>query len=843
MVRGGFGVSIGLLLASTAHAQTAPPGGATPPLTNPDGTPRPRPIMRRSAALDGGAYLPAIVVTATKRQEKLQDVAISVQALDAKALVDFQVRGFDDYAKLLPSLSYLSYGPSQAQINFRGIRTGGDGLSLGGATLPTTGLYIDETPVTTAYVSVDMHVYDMARVEALSGPQGTLYGASSLSGTLRLITNKPDTKKFAAGFDVETNKFGKGGFGGTAEGFVNIPLSDRIALRAVGFYTRIGGYIDNKPTVGRTVYNPITKSYMTGRPYRRTESGYLADGVTPDPAFYSNAAHPDDYYTNNLAYAKDDFNTEENYGGRALLKIDLNDHWTVSPGIIYQNQTAHGAFLFDPRVGDLQVHDFTDDYNHDRWYLASATIQGKISDWDLTYAGSYFHRTIDNVSDYSYFSVAYDTYASYNYYKDAAGHDLNPDLLFHGHDTYEKQSHELRIASPVGKPLRLTAGAFMQRQRTHGIGDYYIPGLGTASVGFNTPIPGAPADDAYFKDQVTINRDYAVFAEASYDLTPKLTILGGVRGFRADNTLKGFAGGLPVLQRMISIVGCTGTTVQQCPNVDKRYTENGETHKATLTWRATPTKMVYFTYSTGFRPGGNNPDGFALGQQQIIPPFKADITTNFELGWKTEWLNNRLRIDGALFWEDWKKVQYSQAGLLGIFYTVNAGTARSRGGELEVTYVPIRALSLTATGTYADARLTSDFVDANGVNQAPKGTRLPANAKLRFNASARYSFDIGRTKAFVQTGVNHQSGTTTYLTTVGQAVLGGTKPYTTVDVSAGLSWGKFSLTAFLQNAFDERGVLSKNAFCAISAPVYCGYYARSYPIKPQFFGLRGSVRY
>jgi len=842
MVRGGFGVSVGLLLATTAHSQVASPGGTPPPATNPDGTPRPRPVMRRSAALDGGAYLPAIVVTATKRQERLQDVAISVQALDAKALTDHQVRNFDDYAKLLPSLTYLSYGPSQAQINFRGIRTGGDGLALGGATLPTTGLYIDETPVTTAYVSVDMHIYDIARVEALSGPQGTLYGASSLSGTLRVITNKPDTKKFAAGFDVEGNKYGKGGVGQTVEGFVNIPVTHNVAVRLVGFYEKIGGFIDNKPTVGRTVYNPLTNSYLNNRPYRRTASGFLPDG-SPDPAYYSSAAQPDDYYVNNKAIAQDNFNTQESYGGRALLKVDLGDHWTASPGLIYQHQTSHGAFLYDPRVGDLEVHNFVKDKNVDEWYLASMTIQGKVSDWDITYAGSYFHRAIENLSDYSYFSVAYDTYANYNYYKDSAGNDINPNLLFHGHDVYTKQSHEFRVASPADKRLRLTAGAFYQRQTTHGIGDYFIPGLGTASVGFNTPIPGAPADDAYYKNQVTIDRDYALFSEASFDLTPNLTLLGGVRGFHAHNTLTGFAGGLPVLQRQIAFLGCTGTTVQQCPNVDKSYKESGETHKAVLNWRIDPKRMVYASYSTGFRPGGNNPDGFALGKAQIIPPFNADITTNYELGWKTDWLGGRLRVNGALFWVRWNKIQYSLPGLLGIFYTVNAGTARSRGVETEITFVPVRALTLSTSATYADAQLTSDFVDGNGTIQAAKGTRLPADPKFRINATARYTFELGGLKNFVQIGANHQSSTTQHLTADGERVLGGTSGFTTVDMSAGTTWNKFTITAFIQNAFDKRGILSKNSFCAITAPVYCGYYARSYPIKPQFFGLRGSVRY
>lgn len=551
-----------------------------------------------------------IIVTATKRAESLQKVPISIQALSTETLTQHNVASFDDYAKLLPSVSYQSFGPGQTQLYFRGIATGGDGLQSG--PLPTAGLYIDETPVTTIFGSVDMHAYDIARVEALSGPQGTLYGASSLAGTLRVITNKPDASKFAAGYDLEGNKFGKGNGGGKAEGFVNIPLSERAAIRLVGFYEKDGGYIDNTHSHGRTVFNPITGQYDYNRPYRRTVSGFLPDG-SPNPDYYSSAPLPDDYYPDNSKFVKNDFNSVETYGGRAALKVDLNDNWTVTPAGIYQHQKAKGTFLYDPHAGDLQVHDFTPDNNLDHWYLASLTVQGKVSDWDLTYSGSYFHRTVDNTQDYSYFSVAYDTYAYYNFYKDALGNDIDPTQIYHAHDTYSKQSHELRISSPAENRWRLTAGMFLQRQSNNHIADYIIAGLPDAVNPFSPPLAGAPQTDVYYTDIHRVDRDYAMFGEASYDILDNLTINAGIRGFIAKNTLYGFSGGAGALDREITLFGCTGTTVQQCPNINKKYNEAGETHKVNLSWKIDPARMVYFTYSTGFRPGGNNRDAFALG--------------------------------------------------------------------------------------------------------------------------------------------------------------------------------------------------------------------------------------
>ncbi|MEO6247731.1 MAG: TonB-dependent receptor [Sphingomicrobium sp.] len=762
-----------------------------------------------------------IVVTAQKRSESIQKVPISIQALTSATLEQHQVQSFDDYVKLLPSVSFQTFGPGQSQLYFRGISTGGDGLQSG--PLPTAGVYIDEVPVTTIANTVDIHVYDIARVEALSGPQGTLYGASSLAGTLRLITNKPSTKKFEAGYDLELNKFGKGNVGGTAEGFVNVPISSTAAVRLVGFYEKDGGFIDNT-FANRTYLRP------------NTSSGLVDEDNHP---IVTNAP----LTINNGKFAKKNFNDVETYGGRAALKIDLDDSWTVTPAVIYQHQVANGTFLYDPRAGDLEVHDFTPDQNRDQFYLASMTVQGKISDWDLTYAASQFGRTVDNTQDYSYFNVAYDsTYTDYNYYKDALGNDIDPTQTFHSHDRFTKMSHELRVNSPADNRFRVTAGLFYQRQTNRHVADYILPGLPNAVNPYSPPV-GEPYD-VFYTNIHRVDRDYAAFGEASFDILPHLTATAGIRGFIARNSLDGFSGGSGTVTRQIELFGCTGTTAQQCPNIDKKYKENGETHKANLTWQVDRDRMVYATYSTGFRPGGNNRDAFANNQLQSFPPFKADTITNYELGWKTSWLDRTLRINGALFWEDWSKVQYSQPGLLGIYYTVNAGTARSRGVEGDINWTLQHHLTLSAAGTYVDARLTKAFVGTNEAGNpvvlAPKGTRLPVQPRFKIAGTARYDFDLGPKRAFLQGTVNHQGGTTSYLTTDGEALLGPTKQFTTFDFSAGLSFNKMSVQFFIQNAFDKRGILSKNSVCT---PGICGAYARLYPVKPQLFGVKVGQRF
>jgi iron complex outermembrane receptor protein len=788
--------SIALLLATTALASPVAAQTVAATGTAPNG----------SSANSDQAQNGEIIVTATKRSENIQNVPISMQALGNATLAQHQVQNLDDYAKLLPSVSYQSFGPGQSQLYFRGIATGGDGIASG--PLPGSGLYVDEIPLQTIGSSVDFHVYDINRVEALAGPQGTLFGASSLSGTLRIITNQPDPSHFSAGYDLQGDKFGGGNGGGQVEAFVNVPLGEHAAIRLVGFYDHEGGYIDN--TYGTRTYE---------RPNDYTPDGSVVNSPLT---------------INNGRFAKNNFNDTDSYGGRALLKVELGDDWTITPGIMYQHLKANGTFLYDPRVGDLQVHDFTPDKDKDSWYLASMTVQGKLGNWDVTYAGSYFDRKVDLTQDYSYFSVAYDGVTDYNYYKDAAGKDIDPTQTYHTNDHYTKMSHELRVSSPRQDPLRATVGLFLQRQTDMHLADYEIDGLATAAVYYDTPVPGAISNDVFFSTIKRVDRDYAIFGEASWDIKSNLTLTGGIRGFKANNSLNGFSGGSYTLPQF----GCT-STAQECQSINKNYQQTGETHKASLTWKINPTKMVYFTYSTGFRPGGNNRPAFAVGQVQNPPPYKADTLTNYELGWKTSWLDHKLRVNGALFWEDWNNVQYSEPGILGIYYTVNAGKARSRGVEGDVSWTIAHHLTLSASGTYVDAKLTSDFLgqdaDGNPVTLAPSGTRLPVTPKFKVTATARYDFDVGPYRPFLQATLNHQSGTTQYLTTAGEEEIGPTQGFTTFDFSGGLSHANWSASLFIQNAFDRRGILSKNLVCS---PNLCGQYDRFYPIKPQYFGVR-----
>jgi len=741
-----------------------------------------------------------IIVTAQKRSESLQRVPISIQALNTAKLTQNQIASFDDYAKLLPSVSFQSFGPGQSQLSFRGITSGGDGLH--GGSLPTAGLYIDEVPVTTIAGAVDMHIYDIARVEALSGPQGTLFGASSLAGTLRVITNQPNSDALSGAVDIQGTKFGKGDFGGTVEGYVNVPINTAMAIRLVGFYQRDGGYIDNVPG---------TRTYT------------LSDD---DPAT--------NLTVNNSRFVKNNFNPVDTWGGRAALKIDLDANWIVTPEVIYQNQHAQGAFLYDPRRGDLRVTDYTPDRNTDQWVQAALTIKGKLSNWDLTYAGGYFARFVDNTADYSEYSVAYDALQGsyYTNFPTTTGF-LDPTQTYHANDHYSKQTHELRVTSPASDRFRLVAGLFYQRQTDRIIADYIVPGLAGIP---NSPAVPLAGDDLFATRAYRVDRDYAVFGEASFDILPNLTFTGGVRGFIAHNTLLGFSG----FASNTRAPNCIPVTANDrlCNNFNRRTSQAGETHRINLTWKVDPDRLVYATYSTGYRPGGNN-------RRPGINPYAPDTLSNYEIGFKTSWLDRRLRLNGALFYEEWNQLQYglSPVGSAGVTNIYNAGNARVYGLEGDFNF-QLGDLNLSGSGTYVDAKLTTPFcqigasgnVDCTlGTVAAPSGTRLPVQPRFKGSAIARYVFNNVSMKPFIQAGVNYQSGTRSYLTDLEANLLGPTRPFATADFSVGAKLNRFTVEWFIQNAFDKRGILSINTVCV---PSICGAGARRYPIKPQYFGLK-----
>jgi iron complex outermembrane recepter protein len=838
------------------------------------------PVWAQSAPADAPAGGDEIIVTAQKRSESLQNVPISIQALSTKKLDQLNVTNFNQFSQQLTSVAFQTSQPGSTNVYMRGVASGGDGNHSG--PLPSVGFYLDEQPITTIGGTLDVHIYDIARIESLSGPQGTLYGASSQAGTIRIITNKPELGETSGRVDGEINTVAKGGVGGRLEGVINLPVGDRAALRVVGFYQRDAGYIDN--IAG-------TRSFLP-RP----------GGIT----------------INNNAFVKKDYNTVDTYGGRAALKIDLDDNWTATPTVLYQETRSKGGFGGDTKLGDLQVQHFGPEFRNDRFIQGALTIEGKLGNWDLTYAGAYLDRKIRGSSDYTDYAEAYDSlYASvggvagYFYFQNAAGNTISSLQNVASNPRYTKMSHEFRVASPQDERFRVVAGLFYQRQQNDIEEIYNVAGLAPLlSVNNN---PGV----LWLTKQKRVDKDYAVFGEASFDITPTLTLTAGGRGFIYDNSIIGFFGfgrnpafvqgaaGNPPPNAAGSsrtgVAGCLtteGLTLRNaqlqgrtttllpatiapapCTNLadfdtstggvrPKQADGQGFTHRLNLTWKPNRDVLFYSTWSRGFRPGGIN-------RRAGLPAYQPDYLTNYELGFKTTWADGKLRINGAVYQQDWKTFQFAFLGANSFTQIQNGPDARIRGAELDINFTPVSGLSLAATGSFTDAKTRQNLCAYNDATFActapgttgevnyvtsPAGTRLPVTPRVKLSGTARYEFEMGSGKAHVQATAAYSGSASADVRRIVQRVtvdefdpvavadpasyfvtetaLGRLPAFTTAGFSVGYDWTKFSAELFVQNAFDERGQISRGLQCG-----QCFQRPYAYYITPRTIGLRLGAKF
>ncbi|MGE0597525.1 MAG: TonB-dependent receptor [Hyphomonadaceae bacterium] len=774
-------------------------------------------VTTNAAAQETSTGIGEIVITAQKREENLQDVPISVQAFGEQQLEELNISDFDDYARLLPSLSFTTLGPGFARVYFRGVSSGENGNHS--ASLPSVGTYLDEQPITTITGNLDLHLYDINRVEALAGPQGTLYGASSQAGTVRIITNQPDPEAYSSSYNVEVNSVDNGGIGYLGEAHVNIPLSESAAVRLVAWQEHAAGYIDNVPG---SITFPSSNITMTN------------DGAV-----------------------QDDYNDVDTWGARAALRVDLNENWTVTPSVMGQQQDSNGIFGFDPRVGDLEVSHFFPENASDRWVQAALTVEGRVGSFDVTYAGAYLNRAVDYQQDYTDYAYFYDALAGYGaYFYDDVGNLINPAQYIDASDRYRRESHEFRVASPAENRLRVVGGIFYQRQ-VHEIHQQYLVN-GDLTAPFEVP---GYTDTIWLTEQDRIDRDAAVFGEVSFDFTDRLTGTLGLRAFSSRNSLEGFFGysdgfsGSTGVSQCFSPVQLRGAP---CTNLDKVVEENGLTHRVNLTYDISDDVMIYGTYSTGFRPGGINRRG-------NLPPYDSDFLTNYELGWKTLLADGRLRFNGAVFFEQWEDFQYSLLGQNGLTEIRNAGNADIYGVEADGQWLVTDNFELSGAASWLHSETTTDLCNADPVTflpdcvtglLSPSGTELPVTPEFKANVTGRYTFSFNNWDAFLQTTLAYQSEVYNDLRIFHpppngnpgeRGLIGDSDGYMTANFSTGIDMPTWSLSLYVNNATDERGEMARYAECATftCASDQAGIPGAVYivPIQPRTIGVRFGQRF
>ncbi len=789
-----------------------------------------------------------IIVTAQKRSENLQNVPIAIQALTSAKLDQLNVSNFNSYTQQLPSIVAQSAGtPGTNVIYMRGVASGGDGNHSG--SLPSVGVYLDEQPVTTIGGNLDVHVYDIARIESLAGPQGTLYGASSEAGTIRIITNKPDATGFSASIDSQVNTVEKGGQGGNIEGMINLPLSSAAALRIVAFYQKDAGFIDN--VAG-------TRCFLL---------------------------QPGGICVNNAGLVEKNFNDTDIYGGRAALKVNLDDNWTVTPSVMIQETKSHGIYSFDPSVGDLQVQRFFPDFRNDRFIQGALTIEGKIGNWDLTSATAYLDRKTFSSSDYTDYAEAYDSIyassggvASYQYFQDGAGDTIDPRQRVIGGDHFKMFSQELRIASPVENPVRLVAGAFYQFQSNQIEQNYLVTNL-APQLSVNN-LPGT----LWLTKQYRVDKNYAAFGELSWDIAPTVTLTAGGRYFRYDNTLIGFFGfgrdpnfiqggnnsGPPnaIFSTQTGVAGCftqsgvrlraaqlagqADTTLLPaavaggpCTNLGEfnngrvdpvRAKGDGATWRFNATWKPRDGLLFYATASKGFRPGGNNRRG-------DFGSYRPDFLMNYELGAKVKL--GAMRLNAAVYQQNWQNFQFSYLGPNSFTVITNGPNARIRGFDVDATF-QLERLNLNIAAAYTDAKTLNNLcrtadqgVVCSGADVlAPGGTRLPITPQLKMAATARYTAPVGSANVYGQLNFSFQSEASSDLRVAFANAQGGLPSFGTINAAIGSNWTNYSLELFVSNIFDTRGQLSRTVSCGA-----CTGRPYVFATAPRTIGLRAGAKF
>ncbi len=868
-----------------------------------------------ATATSTATELTEVIVTAERRTESIQDVPITIQALTSETLTQLNVKTFDDFVKYLPNVTAGGYGPGQSNVFIRGLATSIGGTQGVGATgsFPNVATYIDDQSGQVPGRNLDIYAADLERIEILEGPQGTLFGAGAQAGVVRYITNKPRLDRVEANVSASYATTAHGDPSTSIEGVLNVPvIPGKAAVRLVAYNDSRGGYIDNIPgTYIRAATDQVVVNYF--------------GGVVPPNSGSINNNFQLGRAINPLTYK----------GVRGQFLYQFNDDWNVLLSQSYQNMDAEGVFWQEAYDGihtavpELSVQLYNPSYNKDKFTDTAWTLNGKIGSLQAVYTGAYLDRNITQQQDYTSYSRG--TYSGY-YQCDYPGYPFvngnptmvngaptrgfcySPNSFWTDHQKDTHQSHEIRLSTPTEWRIRALVGGFYEKYLINEGTDWYYgssphfypigppqvyktpgtPPTGGQIVPFPVTVQNPnlrPLSDSFFDDIQRGYTQWAGFVSVDFDLIPKtLTLTGGTRYYSMDTIEKGTnvgSFGCQIYGPYDAIVPpnpCVSTVangiVSNQNNLDAKHLEHiwsGAKSRANLTWHVTPEVLTYVTWSQGFRPGGfNRAQAHISGPLALVftPPlaYNPDILTNYELGWKTEWLDRHLQINGAVYREDWKDTQIEifDPGFTGnLTFTTNGPDYRVKGLELQFIALPLQGLQISGAAAWNSSEVTRavTFTGTNGqpINLTPNpfgdpGTPLAQSPPLSGNVRVRYSFPLADYLAFVQVGAVHQAHSYASTDRVTQELVapGGTQQcprpnpgapvtlnpacttayddpaFTIYDAAAGIGKGSWETQLFIQNFNDTRAVTWSN---------YREFVKGETIVPPRTVGLRMTYRF
>ena len=672
------------------------------------------------------ATIEEVVVTSRKKSESLQDVPLSVSAIGEETLEQKGINVFEDYLMQLPGVTAGGSGPGQSTIYIRGLASTTPNLTTAGVAglAPNVAFYLDEQPLGQPGRNLDVYAADVGRVEVLSGPQGTLFGASSQAGVVRMITNKPVIGESSSSLEVETRFMPDGDTGNKVEYVSNIPMGDETALRFVAYSDRRGGYIDQ--VAGKLDASQSARFRaggtvrQNGLPVSASRAGFQAGADLSGVTF--NQAD---------AIVQEDANEVEYSGFRASIAHEINDSWDALVTVATQTIDADGVFFVDPTLGDLEIQRYTNDSIEDEYDNMSFTLKGSIGDLEVLYTGAYTDRTTDQDVDYTdylfvgqylpyYICDYYVTYTSFAPGNVPTGTCGAPNLLVDSTTNTEVTTHEFRVNAPISDTASLTAGVFVSDLELtelnlftypNSVGNdiTYAPNYALTDISSTGAINNGAAGwfsagpysepVIFFNDIKRTDKQQGIFGELSVDMSETSELTIGVRWYDIEVDFEGSANssfgngfGNTDQQRFGS-----NLSAQYAPGNANGYPDkaksDGTIGKITYSWNPSDDVMYYVTWSEGFRPGLlNRPVGAsnAAGTYSVKPEVKSDEVTNYEFGWKAVLADGQLRFNGSAFMVDVTGLQTTvfDPSIVNLFFSDNAADAEISGVEGDFVYYP-----------------------------------------------------------------------------------------------------------------------------------------------------------
>ena len=786
-----------------------------------------------------------VVVTARKKSESLQDVPLSVSALQEETLEERGINVFEDYLMQLPGVTSGGSGPGQSTIYIRGLASTTPNLTTAGVAglAPNVSFYLDEQPLAQPGRNLDVYAADIARIEVLSGPQGTLFGASSQAGVVRMITNKPKPGVTESNVEVETRFMPEGDTGTKLEVMTNVPISDKTTWRFVGYRDRRGGYIDQV----------AGKIDVSGSARFRTAGTVRDNGLavaSGRAGFQAGADLSNVRLLKANAIEKENANGVTYEGFRSTIAQEMGDNWNATLVYAQQSIESDGVFFADPHLDDLEIQRYSEDSISDDYDNMSLTLEGSIGDLEVVYAGAYTDRETDQIVDYTdYLFVGQylpyyvcDGSVTYPGAAGPAGTCQAPNLLVDSLTNTEVESHEIRVNAPINDTMSITAGAFMSDTELTELNFFTYEGsqfnLGWSGVTgwapnypHTNPQPGTSGGNAgagwysvpgpfsppviFWNDIRRTDEQKGVFGEVSIDLSDTSELTLGARWYDIAVDLEGSANSSFYNFNASTESTCCGANLstQYAPGNANGYPDKAETDgvigKATYSWNPSEDVMYYITWSEGFRPGIlNRPVGRTdpSGQYSVPAEVDTDEITNYEFGWKTILRDGNLRFNGSAFYVDVTGLQTTifDPSIVNLFFSDNAADATIKGVEGDFTYYTMKeGLSVAGAFSMLSTELTDSLVPTDDVTV---GSDLAFAPGLQGNVRVRQEWGMSAGN------VGHMQVQFTYSDDSYSDVMNPNKAvqasYSYVDMRFGVSNDELTAELYIDNVTDERAEIS-----------------------------------